>query len=419
MSHITETRRTVKTRIRILCQYFYPETITPGTILAELAEELVRLGCEVEVFAGLPKHDEKWDMRRSIIHNGIKVQRVWYTRFDRNRLAGRILNTATFSTSLFFQLLFREKRTPWLIITEPPFLGLFGWIFKKLFRVPFIFLLHDVFPEIAIQLKYFSRKSLIATVWEKLNKAVLRTADSIVVIGREMKSIITKKLPPEQHSRIMYIPNWANGDLIWPVPVEKNKILADLGLKRKFVVQYSGNMGLTHDLETIIHAADDLRNDDDMHFLFIGRGAKRVKIERMAGKLHLKNVSFLPFQPREKLCESLGACHVALVSLEKPVEGLAVPSKFYGILASGKPVIALMSGNSEIAWAIKHFECGITVEQKDVAGLVSAIKTLKNDKMHTDRMGQNARKAFEENYTVPKCTAMYHTLIKKMCSRQL
>ena len=404
-------------RIRILCQYFYPDTIVPGHLLSELAEELVRLGCEVEIFAGRPTCNEKRksETRPPASHGGISVHRVWNTRFNRNTLAGRALNTATFAIPLFLRMLFREKRTPWLIVTEPPFLGVFGWIFKKIFRVPFIILLHDIFPDIAVRLGYFSEKSSMTRFWDGLNKRVLAGADHIVVIGRKMKSLIEERLPEAQLDKIEYIPNWADGDLITPAPVDQNGIISDLGLEKKFVVQYSGNMGLIHDVETIILAADVLRKED-VHFLFIGSGAKKDKIEKMARELGLENVSFLPFQPREKLGESLTACHVGLVALEKPIQGLAVPSKFYGILAAGRPIIALMSSESEIGWAIRQFECGIASDQKDVGGLVKAIRLLKNDRTLLARMGMNARKAFDENYTIEECAASYYDLIKNVCT---
>ena len=247
---------------------------------------------------------------------------------------------------------------------------------------------------------YLEKNSIISIVWRGLNRAIYNSADYIVVLGREIQKNFYEKVSIEQHDKIKYIPNWADPKLIRPVEIDDNPIIANLNLGNKFIVQYSGNMGLTHDMETIIEAANALKKHEDIHFIFIGGGGKLNKIKSMAGKYELENVTFLPYQPRESLKYSLGASHVSLLSLEKEAEGLSVPSKLYGIMASGRPMIALVSENTEVAFTLKEFDCGIVSPPKDIYSLVDSIIWLKDNETERVQMGKKAHKAFLNQFTV-------------------
>jgi glycosyltransferase involved in cell wall biosynthesis len=173
-------------------------------------------------------------------------------------------------------------------------------------------------------------------------------------------------------------------------------------------------MGLTHDMETIIKAARHLVRDETVQFLLIGGGGKLSKIKDMARYYKLQNVTFLPYQPRENLKYSLSAAHVSLIALESNVKGLSVPSKLYGIMASGRPIVAIVPGNSEVALTLKEFKCGLITTPKDDLALAGTISWLKTNESARKAMGKHAYRAFLENFTVQICANKYSELLKQI-----
>jgi glycosyltransferase involved in cell wall biosynthesis len=299
-------------------------------------------------------------------------------------------------------------------VTNPPFLPLAGFFLSLLRGQRYVCLIHDVYPDIAVRLGYFRPGGVVERLWRRMNRAVWKRASAIVVVGRDMQGLIAAKLDPADRGRIRFIPNWADGEAIVPLRREDNPFLAEAGIAPgEFVVQYSGNMGLFHDMETIVSAAALLR-DLPVRFLFIGGGGKREKVAAMARDLGLANVTFLPYQPKEKLPFSLCAADVSLVCLEKGVEGMAVPSKFYGILASGRPVIALMDERSEIGMSIRESGCGRVLPQGDPRALAEAIRALFGDREAAAEMGRKARAAFDAAYTRKAVSRAYLDLLKEV-----
>ncbi len=173
-------------------------------------------------------------------------------------------------------------------------------------------------------------------------------------------------------------------------------------------------MGFIHDVETIIEAARVLKGSKDIIFLFIGGGAKKEKLQTMVQKYQLRNVVFLPYQPRTMLGITLTCSDVSIVALQSEILGLSVPSKFYGILASARPVIALVPANSEVALAVNESECGFVIEPKDVSKLVNCIQLLYKDRKKCKKFSTNARNCFDKNYTRAKIVERYVKLIQEV-----
>jgi glycosyltransferase involved in cell wall biosynthesis len=247
-------------------------------------------------------------------------------------------------------------------------------------------------------------------VWQKLFIVSLRKSDQLIVIGRDMKIWIESHI--SDHMNISYIPLWQDDELIVPVSFENNDVVAEYGLKDSFVVQYSGNMGLWNDMKTIGKAV--MLKPSGVRFLFIGDGMrKREFVDSFEGNIP-SNFLILPFQPNATFKKSVSACHAALVSLGPGLEGMAVPSKIYGIMAAGIPVVALVPPQSEIAMIVKEENCGIVVEPGDFNGLNDAVLLLKSDKLVRQHMGTNGRKAFEEKYTTRKVAEQYKNIIREL-----
>jgi len=228
-----------------------------------------------------------------------------------------------------------------------------------------------------------------------------------------MRQVVEQRIE-NSATPVEVIHNWADGQFIVPRSKEENWFAQKYGLVGKTVVLYSGNMGLFHDLETIIEAADRLQGLEDLVFLFIGGGGKKEKLVQMAKQRGLKNVKFLPYQPRDHLPYSLTAGDIGVVTLERGVEGFCVPSKLYSYLAAGQAILALVGKDSEVADIIEKFECGIRIDQGDIEGVVNALARWRNDLSLLERMKRNARNCFEQHFTKDQAIARYHEILKRL-----
>jgi len=399
-------------KITILSQYFYPELISTGQLLTELAEDLVNLGCEVDVFAGQPTYYGRSLVDKKIEYRGITIHRVGNTQLSKNSISGKILNSLTFSIGVFVKALSSSRDSILLVVTNPPVLPMVASLLSIIGRQKYVCIIHDVYPDIAVKLGYLKKGGWIEWLWERMNRKVLRRSRAIVVLGRDMYEKIRQKLPSSEWGKIHYIPNWSDGDAIIPVPKDDNEFLKESGfVPSDFIVQYSGNMGLFHDMETIVEAAEKLR-DLPIKFLLIGGGGKRGKIEAMTRSFGLQNVLFLPYQPKEMLRYSLSSSDVSLVCLEEGIEGLAVPCKYYGILASGRPVIALMSEDSEIAASVRESKCGFVIPQGDADALADKILFLFHHPDIASEMGRQGRDLLERKYSRNIVSHQYLDLLK-------
>jgi glycosyltransferase involved in cell wall biosynthesis len=390
--------------------------ISTGHILTELLLELSARGLKSSVVCAQPTYYSRDILKRRIDHRGIDIIRTSNTQYDKNSSKGKILNSASFLLHAMALSLKLGIEGPVLAVTNPPFLGVLGPILKRLKGRCFILIIHDLYPDIAVNMGYLKAGSPVTTLWKLVNQWVFRKASFIVVLGRDMKELLRSRLPGKEGAKVVYIPNWADPMIISPIGRAENPLIKSLGLENAFIVQYSGNMGLTHDMETIVEAAHELREDNATHFVMIGGGGKLEKIKGMARGYELSNMTFLPYQPRENLKNSLGASDVSLISLEEEAQGLSVPSKLYGAMASGRPIIANVPGDSEVAMTLREFNCGIVTRPKDVAGMVNAIWSLKSNEAERKAMGERAYKAFLENFTVQKCADQYYKLIEQIIS---
>jgi len=381
----------------VLCEYFYPDLGATGQLLTELVEDLTRGGRRIEVWTGHPSYADAKKVDPVTEYRGSVIRRVWSPQFDKNRLKGWFLNNLCFMLSMAGKTRRFARSRRLLICTCPPLLPVIGAIAKWFGDIKVTLLLHDIFPEIAVALGYIPSGGVLSRVLSRVMLWALLRADNIIVLGRDMQRIIAAKLPEEMKGKVEIIENWADGELIRPVPKSASWLAKSEGLEQKFVVQYSGNIGRSHDLEMVIHAAKRLEKDDVV-FLFIGDGAKRKSLEELAQSVSASNVRFLPYRAKSSLGDSLACTDVSLVTLAPGVEGLAVPSKLYGILASGRPVLAVVPSESEIALTVEEGKCGIVVRPGDLSGMVEAVRYLRNDPELRERCARNARRIFEERY---------------------
>jgi glycosyltransferase involved in cell wall biosynthesis len=232
-----------------------------------------------------------------------------------------------------------------------------------------------------------------------------------------MAELIRADLPPEQHDKVIVIHNWADGERIQPVPRKDHPLLREWNLAGKFVVQYSGNIGLFHEIETVIAAAEQLRDREDIAFLFIGEGGQLPRLRQRAKDENLSNIVFQPFQPRERLPLSLTACDAAVVSLKEEATGCCVPSKLYGVLAAGRPVLAVANEKTETARTITRGQCGAVVAPGDSEKLKETILAWREAPGEVETLGKAARELFDNDFTVARIASAYEDAVKQCVRR--
>ena len=256
--------------------------------------------------------------------------------------------------------------------------------------------LQDLYPEVAAVLGVPGLVPPLLSALEFLRNRSLRAASMNVVPGDRMRRRVEDLgVAP---GRVRVIPNWSDGHHIRPISRADNPLRHSWGLGERFVVGYSGNFGRSHEFGTVLDAAARLASDDAVAFLFIGGGAQRESVEREVAQRSLGNCVFQPYQPREALTQSLGAADVHLVTLKPEMEGLIVPSKIYGVLAAGRPVLFIGDRHGELGELVESRRIGFAVDPGDAAALETHIRWLAAHGEEWQAMGSRARALFEARF---------------------
>jgi colanic acid biosynthesis glycosyl transferase WcaI len=391
---------------------YWPDQAATGQLLTELAEDLVsRFGCSVSVVAGRALHgsrDARWSLRpvRTETQAGVRILRANGTAFDRRRFSGRAANYLTYFASAMVAAFQIGPQDVVVSLTDPPILGLAALFAARRAGARFVFLCEDIFPEVASLLADFHNPAVNRTL-DRVNRYLLRQADAVVALGDRMKRRLVEEKAADP-SRVHVIHNWADCQAITPGPKD-NAFARAHGLDDRFVLMHSGNVGLSQNLDLLIEAAARLQSRDRLVIAVVGDGAKRQALQDQAAHRGLANLRFFPYQPKELLHESFATADVFLVSLKPGLEGYIVPSKLYGILASGRPFIAAVDPSCEVATIAKEHQCGIVAMPGDVDALVAAIASLYDDGAAARTMGENARRA-ALRYDRRNAVQTYHEL---------
>jgi colanic acid biosynthesis glycosyl transferase WcaI len=295
-------------------------------------------------------------------------------------------------------------------MTDPPFLGAGAYWVARRFRAPLVVVSQDVFPEIAVQLGRLENATAIALL-RALVSFYLRHADRVVAIGETMRQRLETKGAAADSLRV--IPNWVDVHAIQPMPKE-NAWSLEHGVADKFVVMHSGNIGHAQDLDTLIRATTLLRDLEDLQVLIVGNGARRDELEALSARLEADHVRFLPYQARGDLSLSLSSADVHVVGLGRGLSGFVVPSRFYGILAAGRPVIVAADDTTETSAVVKAAECGIAVPPGRVDALAEVIRAAYEGKYDLVAMGVRARQYAEATASQETAVARYREVLAEV-----
>ena len=289
------------------------------------------------------------------------------------------------------------KPDAWFVMTEPPLI--LNTVFKLQRQLGGRVIHHvdDLYPDLAIALGSLPRRGPIATLLNRWAKAGLVQCDHVLALGECMARVLKEK--GVSADRLTITPPWADGNRLTPLDHGENGFRREIGMGNdQLVVMYSGNMGLGHRFETILAAARSLSTNDQIQFVFIGDGAKKHQIDAFRQAHNLKNIMMLPYQPRERLRETLSAGDIHLISLDAKVQGFIVPSKLAGILAVGRPAVFVGDKENSIAAAILREHCGHVIPEGDAAQLGEIIEGLLKNPEDRRRLGESARNLFSREY---------------------
>ena len=317
--------------------------------------------------------------------------------YDRRNLWRRGWSWMAFSLRALREVLRSDRNTLLLIVSNPPFLGAVGWIVSVLRGQKYCVLVYDLYPGVLVKLGRIAEKGVIARLWRFFNRRVWGRAEIVFTIGNYMADNL--RWEGGQGCDIRVIPVWADVDFVRPMPKDQNPFVQSLGWTDRTIVLYSGNLGDTHNLDSLLEVANQLRERDDIGFLIIGSGSKWVALCAYIKKHQLENVKLLPFQPESMLPQTLPAGDISVVSMEPEISGYMVPSKSYYYLAAGSALLAIMPKNNELADLIQKEVCGVRVDVDDIDALYDAIGRLAEDKKLLLSYRRKARLVAERDFS--------------------
>ena len=398
-------------RIFFVNRYFPPDHSATSQLVGDLASHLVRCGYSVTAVTSQQLYDQPQALLPSYsVLNGVEIRRVPTTKFGRSNLLGRAADYFSFYWSARRFLLATAHRDDVIIaMTDPPLISVVAMDVARRRGAHLLNWLQDLYPELAVELAVSFLKGPLPSTLSYLRDRSLKAAAANIVVGQRMaEKVKGRGILPD---RIHVVQNWTDDEEIRPSPPGENLLRRKWGLDDKFVVGYSGNLGRVHEYDTVLAAAEQLREASKIVFLCIGSGHLMLELAKRVKERCLENFRFYNYQPQDQLTLSLGIPDVHWISLNPKLEGCVVPSKFYGIAAVGRPVIAVCAKDGEISRLVNQYQCGVVIEPGDPGNLAKAITELSRNHDLRDRMGRNARAMLDANFTRRQALASWQKLL--------
>jgi glycosyltransferase involved in cell wall biosynthesis len=297
-----------------------------------------------------------------------------------------------------------------MVSSNPPFGPFLGYALHKLRGWPYMVRILDVYPDALIQNGLIGPRHIVPRVWGMLNRLALGGAEHVVTLGPVMAGRVKQYLPPGK--AVQLVPDWVDPSCITPRAKDENWFARAHGQMGKLTLLYSGNVGLTHDLSCLYRVVENLQGEEDIHFLFIGGGARRSELAEVERRLH--NFTLLPLQSEADMPYSLATGDVAIVALGKGTEGISMPSKTYSGMAAGCAILGISCGDNDLKRVIEDYQCGINVDTNDADGMREAILRFRNDRDFLKRCQNNSRRAAEQTFSTAVCGRAYLTMLSEM-----
>lgn len=402
-----ETSGSIRPRLWVVSEVYYPEETSTGYYMTAIAEGLAGK-FDVKVLCGQPNYSARGTRAPfKEIHNSTEIFRAAGTTLDKNVIVFRLVNMFTLGLSVLWNGLRRFRRGDRvLVVTTPPVMPFIVSLASLIKGASYTLLIHDSFPESAIAVGIMKKDGFAVKLIDWLNRLLYKHAARMIVVGRDMKELVERK-SAGLHANVMVIPNWAEIEDVQPRPRAENQLLTELERADKLVILHAGNIGRPTEIETLIEAATQMKDDDRFHFVFIGSGAKGPVLESAIVDRELDMITLLPPRPRSEQIEFLNACDIGFVSLVKDMWGAAMPSKTYNIMAAGKPILALTDEGSELAAVIDEEKIGWHIPPGDPNRLIDVLNDLYNSRDRLAEMGRRSRFAAEQKYSMRSAIDSY------------
>lgn len=420
------TRSDSSLRLLVLNEFFFPDVCASSAVLTDHLPRIAALRPDwrITVLTG----NRAWDRPDVTWPARDRLGSIDIVRVDRPAVGRTLWRRGVGFAGFHLGVMRAGRRLPRpdviMASTAPPLGGRLGLKLARHFGCPLIYKVLDLYPDCAVALGVLSRRSPIAALWRRADTAGMRAAAAVVPIsaGIARRIEVTRGLPP---GRVRLIYDGFDPKRVRPLPPGAGAFRAECGLSDAFVVQYAGNMGLSHPFETILDAARRLTGGGAsaargrrIVFQFIGAGPGRAVIEREKAE-RPDCIQLLDYQPAERLCEVLAAADVALISQAEGMAELSLPFKLYGILAAGRPCVFVGPRESEIVSLFEETGCGVHVNQGDATVMTAALERLIGDPDLRAEMSCRARAVFEQRFTSDRAAEVWVALIEEVCESRV
>lgn len=389
--------------VLVISQVYVPDPTAVGQYLAEAAEALVERDCEVRVIAsarGFDDPKQRYPLRENL--NGVDVVRLPFSSFGKATILHRLLGMLAFLCQALLRGLFTRRVDAILVSTSPPLASFVAVIIGFFRRAPITYWAMDLNPDQMIRLGKISERSLAARVFDAFNRTILRRAARVVALDRFMGDLLRRK--HDIRDKLTVMPPWPHAEHDLSVPHSENPFRKEHGLEDKFVIMYSGNHALTNPIETVIDAALQMQDREDLVFLFVGGGVRKRSVDEAIATHEPSNLISLPYQPKDSIRYSLSAADVHLVTLGQEVVGCVHPCKVYGAMALERPVLYLGPHPSHVSDLLHEDKpaerVGWSVEHGHVQSAIETIDKIRNTPSEEltamgNRAAQLVRKRFD------------------------
>ncbi len=404
-----------KKNMLIYAHYYIPDVASTGQIIKELAEGMsdkfnITIICVVPSYTGTIEEKYKTQKYYKENINGVNIIRIRVPEFTKSNKKSRIKNIISYFFGAISATFKVEKQDYVFSISQPPILGgLLGVIGKWIKHAKFIYNIQDFNPEQTMAVGYSNNK-IITKIMMKLDKFSCKKSNLIITVGRDLVETINKRFNYKKVPKTVLINNWINEKEIYPLEDNNEKVekfKKKYNLENKFVIMYSGNIGLYYDLENIFKVIEKIKpgtktiDNKEVIFAFIGAGTILEKLKEYKEINKMDNVIFIPYQDKKDLIYSLNAADVHWCVNAKGIKGVSCPSKYYGIAAVEKPVLGVLEENSEIRLIIEETKGGLLSNPGDYDSIEKNINWFINNANSDElkNMGNRSRKYLEENLT--------------------
>lgn len=399
--------------------YYYPEVASTAQIYTDLFEGLandfdITVICAVPCYTGKIASEYKENKLYFEEHGGVKIIRVPVREYSKESKKSRILNILDFwRVAKIATRELKEKFDLVFTYSQPPILGgMLGVYGAKVTGAPMIYGIQDFNPEQTVAVNY-AGNALVHKIMMMIDKRSCKKSQCVIVPGRDLGETLEKRFSGDKVPHYEIINNWIDDTEVVPLSKNNPKVQAfksKYGLEGKFVIMYSGNIGLYYDLPNIMNVIAKFKDEDDVVFAFVGEGAVKSDLEQIAKEKELNNVVFIPYQPKEELVYSLNAADVHLVTNAKGIKGVSCPSKAYGIMATNVPMIGILEPGSEIWQIIEESGCGVLAETGNYADIEQVFRTVIHKKEFFVSSHSTGRSFLEKGLTKAKAIGRYSEL---------